>query len=231
MIKHLQIKYVTMIGAVCLSSGCLQIGQDHAIPSFTPQDDIILSPMSLNTYPIGDCPADTITGNEAVVTVNLPATFDPAALPRNVRHQKKADPMDSANDDPLAARKPFHIFLKPIRSADEGAYVRVNVVIPAGRTYRFFADPTIEAVGAGENTNKFCKDPRRTKPIPQPTPPPPAPPPAPPRPLPRSVATFYVKLGGFPQGEVTEASYNIILQGFETEETPIFVDPKIRDEG
>lgn len=185
--------------------------------------------------------APDIHPNVGVIRIVLPKHLDLSNLSRAV---KLADtPFDDTatedatkdnagvpNNNPHAVPgmkvEPFHIYLKKT-SFPNGSFILVRVIIQRGSEYTFYDEPNargIHGVGWSDNPTDastglpvLCGNRRiitsvETSGM-----------------SPRQVASFYIRRGAL--AKAFEGSINIGLKPNEAPETPIFIDPKVHNDG
>ncbi|HWI86691.1 MAG TPA: hypothetical protein VNT42_10275 [Sphingomonas sp.] len=172
-----------------------------------------------------DVPVPTTVGG---VRIYLPANLDLTRPPRRVKHFPApyviADAGDPATDalgqdnrpaHPPAGDPPFHIYLVPAGAPTTG-FLAVQVIKRATTTtYAIYDAPGVPGVVAGDNNGDgaLC-----------------SPGPVVGRVNRRQYTTFYVDLAKI-TAKPEDRSFNIGILPDAYGETPIFIDPKVRNDG
>ena len=175
-----------------------------------------------------DNPSDDVAG---VIRIWLPSSIDLANLPNDaVRFNKQhindgtavdpINPKDDAEIEPINGQKePFHVYMKKANFAKTG-YIAVRVIAPANRNYEFydqrkgyFTSLDIHGVGVSDlvSTNSICGN-KRVRELDDG----------------RHVARFRIDLSKIGR---RDRSFNIGIVPNSAKDTPIFIDPRIRNDG
>jgi hypothetical protein len=200
-------------------SGCSQAeGGPSAAPTPTP-------PLIKGIYAFRDCKPTDI---KATIRIIIPNNIQGVRIGRNVKIKNERG--ESENDNVPAAEEPFDVFLKGAGLPTTG-YAKVKVVIKNNDKWRFYVstdpkDPTKSFYGIGSNDQKDVALCGRN-------------PLEPPTQLDaaddKEIAIFYVDLkamAGKPETYVAPFTIGLVsgTEGSKIQ-TPILIDPKIRNDG
>lgn len=193
------------------------------------RSEVTAREMSIESYEIPDCPTGSITDLEPQIIVHMPKHLNTNTI-KNIRNvgQKavKTRPDEKPLEKPNGKQKegePFHVYVRSARDGNYSGLARVDIIIEAGSSYQFYLeDRRYPGIAMGEKDAPVCDiNPKQIASAPS----------SKIRPSLRQVSTFYVDLARFPTDVAAHASYNILVQGQGTAETPIVIDPKIRNDG
>lgn len=191
-----------------------------------------LKTLSANTYPMPTCGVDGADGNapphQGVIRIRLPKRANFRNIDRLVRYQKgafnSADSDSAGSDNKKTYPEPFHILIRKLNGLTNEKYIMVRVIIQDDpNTELSFYNETnlagIHGVGASIPVDRVVCGSNPIEEIAGK----------------RAVAIFYLNVEDFQKKYMADnnysASFNIAVKVDGSPETPIFIDPKVHNDG